>query len=292
VLVVGGEGDGSIAAAVGTTEIYDPATGGWTATGSLHVPRVDFTATRLADDRVLVAGGLDNLDNSVTSIEIYDATSGTWTPGGFLRVPRFGHTASLLGDGRVLFAGGWIDDFFQWTTSSAELFDPVSGTTTGAAALAIARVFHTATVLADGQVLVAGGYRSDPPGGVGVYVPQTFSDTELYDPTTGSWRTTAVLSESREHHGATLLPDGSVLTLGGYGFSDFAYAPAQAAERYDPVADQWSVAGTPDVGVMGFTLTTLPSGDVLVTGGAVPMPDRSVQAVANVLRYTSVGCAP
>src|SRR4029450_10222160 len=94
VLVAGGSASTS-------AELYDPASGTWTFTGSLNKERGQHTATLLQSGMVLVAGG-----SASTSAELYDPASGTWTFTGSLNTARAGHTATLLQNGMVLVAGG------------------------------------------------------------------------------------------------------------------------------------------------------------------------------------------
>ena len=112
---------------------------------------------------------------------------------------RFWPIATLLTSGQVLVAGG---DFFQ---SSAELYDPASGTWTATGSLHTARLLNTATLLPSGKVLVAGGTD----GSI------TLSSAELYDPASGSWSDTGSMGTARAYHTATLLPNGKVLVAGG-----------------------------------------------------------------------------
>ena len=86
--------------------MYDPASGTWSATGSLATARVYHTATLLPNGKVLVAGGADTRGDYVASAELYDQASGTWTTTGSLNTARFAHTATLLPNGKVLVAGG------------------------------------------------------------------------------------------------------------------------------------------------------------------------------------------
>src|SRR5437667_956699 len=148
VLVAGGSH------APSSAELYDPATGTWSLTGNLTTPRYGYhTATLLFDGRVLVAGGTYNL----ASAELYNPATGTWTSTGSLHTGRSNHTATLLLNGKVLVAGGMNQSFTFGALTSTELYDPATGTWTVTGDLNVPRLNHTATMLPDGKVLVAGG---------------------------------------------------------------------------------------------------------------------------------------
>jgi hypothetical protein len=156
VLVTGGE-CGSPCTVRDSAELYDPQTGTWTATGSMHAARSHHTATLLQDGTVLVAGLPFNCGASCASepsAEVYDRATGKWRATGNMAVPRSYHTATLLPDGHVLVTGGGLGPD---ALASTELYDPQTGTWSSASLMSTHRSMHTATLLPNGQVLVAGG---------------------------------------------------------------------------------------------------------------------------------------
>jgi hypothetical protein len=110
VLVAGGHGDITLASA----ELYDPASGTWTATGRLKTARFTHAAT-LLHDRVLVVGGFGNI--VLASAELYDPATGTWTAAGSLNTARYVHTVTSLQNRKVLVAGG-LDSSFSVLAST------------------------------------------------------------------------------------------------------------------------------------------------------------------------------
>ncbi|MBA2271432.1 MAG: hypothetical protein H0W20_12690 [Chthoniobacterales bacterium] len=117
------------------------------------------------------------------------------------------------------------------------------------------RNFHTATLLRNGKVLVAGG------GGGG-----NIGTAELYDPATGRWSPTGSLRRPRAFHTATLLPNGKVLIAGGTANS--GGSEQTSAELYDPATGTWTFTGSMNIGRGYHTATLLQNGKVLVTGGS------------------------
>jgi hypothetical protein len=256
VLVAGGylTGSGGSIGEVGSAELYDPSTGSWTATGSMTETREGHTATLLPDGKVLVAGGTERR----ASAELYDPVSGTWSATGDMIEVRTSHTATLLPDGKVLVAGGIHSGHGGNALGSAELYDPIQGTWTATASMVTPRLLHTATLLPDGKVLVAGG-NSSGTGGVAL------ASAELFDPVGASWTATESMPAGRIGHTATLLPNGKVLVVGG---GSAGHDALTSVELYDPSIGSWTATGNMVTSRSGPTATLLEDGMVLVAGGS------------------------
>ena len=147
------------------TELYNPQTETFSNAGNLQHDRSDHTATVLQNGKVLLTGGFDRGGQAISSAELYDPTTGTFTLTGSLNDPRGFHTATLLNDGTVLIAGGMYEDDFgagETIRTTAEIYNATSGTfnyTSGR--MLHERLFDTATPLASGMVLFAGGENLD-----------------------------------------------------------------------------------------------------------------------------------
>jgi hypothetical protein len=274
VFVAGGyNGGGALASA----ELYDPWTGLWTPTNSMSMPRSLAIATLLQDGRVLMAGGVQQfIIGTLTAVftssaEIFDPAAGAWTTTrGAMGTPRGGATATLLGDGRVLVAGGQ-NNATNAILDTAEIFDPATGLwrdTTGK--MTAARVSHSATLLRDGTVLIAGGTN-----------PTDLATSELYDPKSDSFSTTASLNLSapRSGHAAVGLGDGNVLVVGGDNGVIIG-----TAEVYDWVARAWEPPTSTVSLRFNSSTTLLADGDVLAAGGEIGNTD-AIDAIASAERF-------
>jgi len=180
-----------------------------------------------------------------------------------MAMPRKGHTATSLRDGRVLIVGGRYDIYDSKatnqnttkTTATAELYDPATESFAPTGALSTARTGHTATLLADGRVLIAAGSTGTAQS----------ATAELYDPATGTFRSTGALLAARSVHTATLLDDGEVLVVGGYGASGLELA---SCELYDPTTGTFAATASLASARYGHTSTLLANGKVLLAGGS------------------------
>ena len=162
VLAVGGVADDLTP--IASAEIYNPATGTWTLTGSMSTGRNDLAVVVLQDGRVLAAGGGmgDEELPRYASAEIFDPHTGQWTPTGAMTAPRSEteYAVVRLPDGRVLVPGGHTA--FQTPVSSADLYNPRTGTWSAAGSMSVVRAGHSSIVLRGNRgVLVMGGLGPD-----------------------------------------------------------------------------------------------------------------------------------
>ena len=180
-------------------------------------------------------------------------------------VPRTAFTATLLLNGKVLLAGGQTSDTANTTT--AELFDPVTATTSVAASMSGPRSGHTATLLETGKVLVTGGITR--PNG------QVLASSEIYDPVSNMWSRAAAMTQPRINHAALRLQDGRVLVVGGSTASGPSNGPLDL-EVYDPQADAWT-SYRDDNRPNGVTAVLLSDGRVLIVGGWAVVGPRTAE---------------
>ncbi|WP_437572137.1 kelch repeat-containing protein [Sorangium sp. So ce542] len=250
VLVIAGD------SAVGSTEIYDPATDTFAPAGAMTDDRFGFGVTLLQDGRVLVTGGYSYLTDRtavpVDTAEVFEPVTNTWTAVASMPHWRAGHDAPLLPDGRVAIP----------RLDGVNIYDPIADTWTVGAAPEIEGCCDTATLLPSGKILVMAMNLYDT------------NQAAIYDPTDDTWTPAAEMGEGNDYE-ATLLPDGRVLAIAVYGMAD------RNVEVYDPAAGTWSfVPGLPNtlraprdaegrvnLPLQERAMTVLPDGRVLVSGG-------------------------
>jgi N-acetylneuraminic acid mutarotase len=285
VLIAGGNDAGTV---IKSVELYDPATNTW-ATGAGKPPpmataREEATATLLPNGKVLVAGGYSTSMAPVTvekSSELYDPATNSWSSAGDMVESRASDTATLLPSGKVLVAGGYAGSFAR---KSDELYDPSTNTwATGAAKppdMSVVRSDPAATVLADGRVLIAGGFQ-----GAG-----DTASVDIYDPASNSFVSGAGkppdLPTPSDSDTASVLRNGKVLLSGGQN--------SPATYLYDPAANSWTTGPNMSVKRIGASIATLCDGGVLAAGGSngaigpfdtaeVFHPDIALPASGNLL---------
>jgi hypothetical protein len=250
VLLIGGSrGEFTISDAI---ERFDPATGQIRRIGTLPPGgRAMASATRMGNGQILLAGGVSSATDWRRA-DFVDERTGQVTPAGSLSVVRVEHAAVRLADGRVLVTGGHSagERARLGVSESAEIWEPATGSFRRLPRpMMIPRAGHSATLLPDGRVLIAGGYST-----VAGYV---------FDAATSRFTRLPPLTMPRTMVRAALLPDGRALLFGGQHQLD---RYAETAELYDPAQGGRLIAALDGERAL-HTVTRLASGRVAVIGG-------------------------
>jgi N-terminal glycosyl-hydrolase-114-associated domain/Invasin, domain 3/Kelch motif len=238
--------------ALTSSELWNPATGLWTLTGSMLNMHAFHTASLLSNGTVLVEGGtslqLPPGPETVGASESYNPASGTWTAVGYLITARYYATASLLTDDQVLVAGGDAGGCCSGL-ASAELYNPTTQAWQAMPAMSVGAYSQAAVVLSGGaEALVTGGYSccSTP--------NSTMNTAEIFSVATQTWSLTATMTQARSGHTLTTLSDGTALATGGT-FSGNNGAGIASAERFYNGSAPPQVTITSNVAGMDFTAT-------------------------------------
>ena len=247
--------------------------GGLVLSGDSNAVRSAHTTSLLPSGQLIITGGTSTsleypaVTQIVNRADQYDPETAVFR---FMaNVTRSFHTATVLPNGDLLFLGGYttivpsgpnVSPVTPVPAATAEILSPGTGTVRAAGQMSIARADHTATLLPNGKILIAGGYT--PSASLPPYSAAT-SAAELYDPTSGTSSPAGRMSVARVGHVAMLLPNGEVLIIGD-----------GSAELYDPVANVFTPTGSPAPRGNSFTATLLPNGKVLVAGGSILNPQQ------------------
>lgn len=239
-----------------TAELYDPASGKFTATGSMLMPHDQPTATLLQTGLVLIAGG------GTASAELYNPATGAFTATGSMLESLTGHTATLLTNGKVLITGGNAPTGY---TSAAEIYDPASGKFTATGSMSEARSGHNATLLMNGPA---------PTNGL-VLIAGSDMTAEVYDQAAGTFTLVGSLLTAVRGSTASLRSDGTLVFAGGYSRRGFCYGHCRPpvvstsfTELFAPESEGFTATGPLVTARDGHTATVLGDGStVLVVGG-------------------------
>ena len=256
VLVTGGCAGSGCDSVLSSSELYDPATRSFAAAAPMSIPRASHVAVPLPDGRVLVAGGWSG-QSATASAEIYDPATSRWAPAGEMNQPSESPIGVPLPGGRVLLIGGEA----RTGSASAEIFDPATDTFSPVGPMQTFRGSPVAIRLPDGRALVTGGRQAQG---------EVLRSAEIFDPATGQFVRTGDMTVARHKHAVALLPDGRVLVVGGSDARDYR-GRYSSTEIFDPATGEFLPG--PKLHSPRHKLrdavVTLPSGAVLVAGGAV-----------------------
>ena len=256
VLIVGDARPGD-APSFAVSQVFDPVTLRFDATGPMVTPRTYAELALLPDGRVLVTGGTRPVDINTTlaTAELFDPTTSTFSATGSMATSRSFHAVTTLADGRVMVIGGETSTGDGAVpVTSAEIYDPETGTFTAADTMSSARSGLHAIALEDGRVVCFRSSMGDPD-----------SDVQTWDPTTG--RFGALSRLDRNVVGATLLDDGRILLIGVPTRNDTWAGTFDLSSKVVLTDVQAPVAWWPSV-------VRLADGRVLVVGG---LEDGSVR---------------
>jgi hypothetical protein len=308
VLITGGMTTGGLGTP--TCELYDPLTNTLAPAGSMSTARMSHAISLLNDGRVLVTGGFSDwtsastlfaqsLSTAQATSEIYDPAANGWTPGPHMASTRAGQTHTTLLDGRVLIVGGVAGGQILTTpyspaqyqvpifTASCEIYDPVTSTLAPAPSLALARGFHGASRLPNGDVLVTGGAASTGSAGAAACI----RDCVRWNGT--GWVSVAALTSGVAFHTQETDAAGNALVMGGF-TGEFGFAPAS---NQVGVHDGTTFTQTRDFGLhayftqtstlrAGHSCTLLQDGTFLVWGGQTPISiNLSIQTLTDGYVY-------
>lgn len=277
--VVAGGGSGSLTSATGlaTSERWNFRTMTVSPGATMGTARALHLPVRLNDGRVLVIGGADDTGTVLSTCEIYDPVSNSFSNTGSMATPRVLHAACLLADGRVMVAGGTsslVDTVTAITStlSSAEIFNPATGTWSGAPSIGGRRLAPALTLLNNNQVMVSGGVEVVVVFGLPISAVST-TTVQRWNPNTNAWSSGPNMSQGRAGHqyNQVTLNDGRVLFTGGTNVPNLTgaanAAPISGAELYNPATNSWQTANMSAARAL-HSATKLADGRVVVCGGA------------------------
>jgi hypothetical protein len=208
-----------------SAEIYNPATGTWSNTQNIGGRRLAPALTLLSNGQVMVSGGVAVTiffgipigASSTTAVQRWNPTTSGWTNGANMAQGRAGHQYNqvTLNDGRVLMTGGLnVPSLLAATTaapiSGAEVYNPTTNSWQ-TVNMPTVRALHSATVLADGRVAACGGAQGT------LLVPISIANVDVFNPATNTWSSAPALTGARASHTANLVPDGTLVLMGGQG---------------------------------------------------------------------------
>jgi len=270
-VAAGGSGALLSQAALATTEIYDPVNDSFSLGPNLNTARSVHTATQLADGKWLLAGGVDTNNDPQDSAEVLDPqivfSRQVANP---MNAHRMGHTADRLPNGRVFVTGGLSDlngtgfDPVNSALASTEFYDPPTDSWISGPNLSRPRAGHVVIPLPDGRLMYAGGVGYVT---IIVRIPQIWTQTEIYDPRSGTFASGPAMRTARAIFSIADLGGGRFLVAGGMSSLLSAGASTTAAEIFDAGTMSWTPVGSMATPRGMSTTIPLGGGRFMIAGG-------------------------
>ncbi|MFH0944449.1 MAG: kelch repeat-containing protein [Planctomycetota bacterium] len=275
ILLMGGSGP--------IVQEYDPDLEEFSLHGLVPSANILATQTQLADGRILVAGGLGLAGQPVADSFIYDPATRLSTPAASMNTPRAAHAAAPLDDGRVLVVGGArsfnfadLPAFLAGILASSEFYNPATDTFTPGPNLLEQKMFHSATVLGNGDIMVAGGLSVLPI----VNIPIVSPTAQSYSQFLGIFGLPSLMGEARMLHSAVTLQSGDALLAGGLSidFTVFLTSGSMLDLRLESVANV--VRYRP--GLFGGFSSPIPISDGRILPLLAPLDDREALVAGGI----------
>ena len=279
--------------------VWDPVSGTTTSL-TMGTKRAGHSATLLSDGRVMIAGGFENVtidlgailtdplsvlgvfQDMLNTTEFFDAGTGTFSGGPTMLEARALHTATAMPGGKVLVAGGMTllpIVNIPLVSNTAYVFDPGLGSFGFPSFFTGPRLLHSAILQDDGTVLLVGGLSVDlddfiATGDISTLVIGSRNDIVRYQQifVFGTWSDVGVMSESRAGAGLARLPNGSILTAGGFrvqlsaDLSGLDFGTTASCEVYTQGSGVSATGAMREPRVLPI-MASLSDGTVLVVGG-------------------------
>ncbi|HLI51606.1 MAG TPA: kelch repeat-containing protein, partial [Thermomicrobiaceae bacterium] len=221
-----------------------------------------YTAVQLHDGQVLAESFNAETGERVARASIYNPETNSWTQTSSMNLTNGYGSPVVLNNGNVLFSGGLVGvenaPSSSSTTAASQIYDPTTNRWTPVAPMLQDRSLQTATLLADGSVLVVGGVEINT-GPLFEYP----GDAERHDPNTNTWTKVSAGFTSREDSSVVHLPDGRIMVIGGAKQGE----TLATAELFNPTTNNWYSAAPMTTPRSDASATILPDGRVLMAGG-------------------------
>ncbi len=254
VLLAGGDQGLSGNVILNSAELYNPATGTWSMTGSFTPARRNVLTLLLPNGRVLMAGG-ESASVQYANADLYDPATGVWTATTPMPAARGYPRGAVLSSGLVLVVGG---TGASGPLASAVLYNPATATWTATGSMQTPRENFELVALPNGKVVVVGGQTT---GDVAT------TSAELYDPATGTWSALGNMAQRRRYFKAVLLDNGRVLVAAGNDGTSITAGALRTAEVLDVTTGAFTATGSLATSRWLHNLNRLPNGKFIATGG-------------------------